>query len=87
MRMMDSTASLTRPENDRSALSKLSNGQSKRAQQPQAKAAIKKPGKPAAKKYTLDDLEQLSVLGRGNFGEVRLVRLKRSGELFALKQI
>ena len=87
MRMMDSTASLKRPENDRSALSKLSNGQSKRAQQPQSRAGIKKPGKPAGKKYTLDDFELLSALGRGNFGEVRLVRLKRSGELFALKQI
>ena len=73
--MMDSTASLARPENERSALSKLSNGQSKRAQQPQSRAGIKKPGKPAGKKYTLDDFELLSVLGRGNFGEVRLVRL------------
>ena len=68
--MMDSTASLTRPEHDRSTLSKLSNG----SKFP-VRTGINKPGKPAGKKYSMADFEKLAVLGRGNFGEVRLVRL------------
>ena len=38
-------------------------------------------------RYSTNDFEAIIKLGSGAFGTVNLVRCKRSGELFALKQI
>lgn len=40
-----------------------------------------------SKKCTVDSFETLSVLGRGYFGKVTLVKKKNTGELFAMKTI
>ena len=37
------------------------------------------------RKMRLSDFEMLRVIGRGAFGEVRLVRYKETGEIFAMK--
>ncbi|TYZ57931.1 hypothetical protein PybrP1_013218 [[Pythium] brassicae (nom. inval.)] len=39
------------------------------------------------KRLSVHDFEALAVIGRGAFGEVRLVRQKDSGEVFALKSL
>jgi serine/threonine kinase 38 len=36
---------------------------------------------------TVDDFELLTIVGRGAFGEVRIVREKSSGKLFAMKKL
>lgn len=38
-------------------------------------------------KLSVDNFEQLEIIGRGAFGEVRLVREKASGEVFAMKKL
>lgn len=38
-------------------------------------------------KVCIDDFEQLTVIGKGAFGEVRLCRAKNSGEIFAMKKL
>ncbi|XP_009776054.1 uncharacterized protein LOC107794356 isoform X1 [Nicotiana tabacum] len=38
-------------------------------------------------KVGIDDFEQLTVIGRGAFGEVRLCRFKSTGEIFAMKKL
>jgi len=38
-------------------------------------------------KLCLDDFEQLDIIGRGAFGEVRLCREKRSKEVYAMKKL
>jgi serine/threonine protein kinase len=35
----------------------------------------------------LDDFEQLDIIGRGAFGEVRLCREHRSGDVYAMKKL
>merc|ERR1719409_2565685 len=39
------------------------------------------------KKMRVEDFEPLKLIGRGAFGEVRLVRLKTTGEIFAMKKL
>merc|ERR1719493_49584 len=36
-------------------------------------------------KYTLKDFQFLDVIGRGGFGEVRIVRERKSAEIYAMK--
>ena len=38
-------------------------------------------------KLTADDFEPLTIIGRGAFGEVRLVRDKSNGQIFAMKKL
>ncbi|XP_047327411.1 serine/threonine-protein kinase tricornered [Impatiens glandulifera] len=38
-------------------------------------------------KVGIDDFEQLTVIGKGAFGEVRLCRAKNTGEIYALKKL
>ncbi|KAK6944793.1 Protein kinase domain [Dillenia turbinata] len=38
-------------------------------------------------KISVDDFELLAIIGRGAFGEVRLCREKKSGEIFAMKKL
>ncbi|XP_042477060.1 serine/threonine-protein kinase tricornered-like isoform X1 [Macadamia integrifolia] len=38
-------------------------------------------------KMGIDDFEQLTVIGKGAFGEVRLCRAKNTGEIFAMKKL
>uniref|UniRef100_A0A5B7A0X1 non-specific serine/threonine protein kinase n=1 Tax=Davidia involucrata TaxID=16924 RepID=A0A5B7A0X1_DAVIN len=38
-------------------------------------------------KVGIDDFEQLTVIGKGAFGEVRLCRAKNTGEIFAMKKL
>lgn len=37
------------------------------------------------RKMRLSDFEMLKIIGRGAFGEVRLVKYKETGEVFAMK--
>ena len=37
------------------------------------------------RKMRLSDFEMLKTIGRGAFGEVRLVKFKETGEVFAMK--
>ena len=37
------------------------------------------------RKMRLSDFEMLKTIGRGAFGEVRLVKYKQTGEVFAMK--
>ncbi|OWM70873.1 serine/threonine-protein kinase tricorner isoform X2 [Punica granatum] len=39
------------------------------------------------RKVGIDDFEQLTVIGKGAFGEVRLCRAKSTGEVFAMKKL
>ncbi|KAJ6335202.1 hypothetical protein OIU78_011939 [Salix suchowensis] len=39
------------------------------------------------RKIGIDDFEQLTVIGKGAFGEVRLCRAKDTGEIFAVKKL
>ncbi|MED6162247.1 hypothetical protein PIB30_068566 [Stylosanthes scabra] len=39
------------------------------------------------RKVGIDDFEQLTVIGKGAFGEVRLCRAKGTGEIFAMKKL
>ncbi|KAH1065609.1 hypothetical protein J1N35_030596 [Gossypium stocksii] len=39
------------------------------------------------RKIGIDDFEQLTVIGKGAFGEVRLCRAKSTGEIFAMKKL
>lgn len=39
------------------------------------------------KRYSQNDFEPLAVIGKGAFGEVRIVRLKETGEVFAMKSM
>ncbi|XP_030537869.1 serine/threonine-protein kinase tricornered isoform X2 [Rhodamnia argentea] len=39
------------------------------------------------RKVGMDDFEQLTVIGKGAFGEVRLCRAKITGEIFAMKKL
>ncbi|KAJ8772846.1 hypothetical protein K2173_028023 [Erythroxylum novogranatense] len=39
------------------------------------------------RKVGIDDFEQLTVIGKGAFGEVRLCRAKSTGEIFAMKKL
>lgn len=43
--------------------------------------------KPQVESLTIQDFEMLSVLGKGSFGAVMLVRFKKDGRVFALKII
>ena len=36
---------------------------------------------------TADDFEKLAIVGRGAFGEVRIVRMKATGKLYAMKKL
>ncbi|CAA2988645.1 serine threonine- kinase tricorner [Olea europaea subsp. europaea] len=38
-------------------------------------------------KVGIDDFEQLTIIGKGAFGEVRLCRAKSTGEIFAMKKL
>nr|XP_027093295.1 serine/threonine-protein kinase tricorner-like isoform X1 [Coffea arabica] len=38
-------------------------------------------------KVGIDDFEQLTIIGRGAFGEVRLYRAKNTGEIYAMKKL
>lgn len=38
-------------------------------------------------KFGVDDFEQLTIIGRGAFGEVRLCRARATGEIFAMKKL
>ncbi|KAK9269915.1 hypothetical protein L1049_025488 [Liquidambar formosana] len=38
-------------------------------------------------KVGIDDFEQLAIIGKGAFGEVRLCRAKSTGEIFAMKKL
>lgn len=38
-------------------------------------------------KIGIDDFEQLTIIGKGAFGEVRLCRAKNTGEIFAMKKL
>ena len=38
-------------------------------------------------KMSVDSFEQLDIIGRGAFGEVRLVRMKEGGEVYAMKKL
>ena len=38
-------------------------------------------------KLSVDDFEPLTIIGRGAFGEVRVVRKKDTGEVFAMKKL
>ena len=37
------------------------------------------------RKMKLSDFEMLKTIGRGEFGEVRIVKFKETGEVFAMK--
>ncbi|KAM7280524.1 hypothetical protein ACFE04_007658 [Oxalis oulophora] len=39
------------------------------------------------RKVGIDDFEQLTVIGKGAFGEVRLCRAKSSGDIYAMKKL
>ena len=39
------------------------------------------------KKITTKDFEPLSIIGRGAFGEVRICRIKETGEVVAMKKM
>ncbi|KAE8713425.1 Kinase family protein isoform 3 [Hibiscus syriacus] len=39
------------------------------------------------RKVGIDDFKQLTVIGKGAFGEVRLCRAKNTGEIFAMKKL
>lgn len=39
------------------------------------------------RKIGIDDFEQLTIIGKGAFGEVRLCRAKATGEIFAMKKL
>lgn len=39
------------------------------------------------KKITVKDFEPLSIIGRGAFGEVRICRVKHTGEVVAMKKM
>ena len=39
------------------------------------------------KKVTVRDFEPLSIIGRGAFGEVRICRIKATGEIVAMKKM
>ncbi|GKV10232.1 hypothetical protein SLEP1_g21630 [Rubroshorea leprosula] len=39
------------------------------------------------RKIGIDDFEQLTAIGKGAFGEVRLCRAKNTGEIFAMKKL
>ncbi|KAF8030545.1 hypothetical protein BT93_E2852 [Corymbia citriodora subsp. variegata] len=39
------------------------------------------------RKVGIDDFEQLTVIGKGAFGEVRLCRAKNTGEIYAMKKL
>lgn len=54
---------------------------SKPHKETQSKAPVKQ------KAFALDDFEFLRMLGRGSFGEVKLVRHRQTQELYALKMI
>jgi serine/threonine kinase 38 len=48
-------------------------------------AALLKAQEDRKKKYTKEDFDILGIVGRGGFGEVRVVRLRESGQVFAMK--
>lgn len=39
------------------------------------------------RKVGIDDFEQLTVIGKGAFGEVRICRAKGTGEIYAMKKL
>jgi serine/threonine kinase 38 len=39
------------------------------------------------KKITVRDFEPLSIIGRGAFGEVRICKVKATGEVVAMKKM
>lgn len=39
------------------------------------------------KRYSKDDFRPLAVIGKGAFGEVRIVQLKETGQVFAMKSL
>ena len=39
------------------------------------------------KRITIYDFESVAIIGKGAFGEVRVVRHKRSGEVLAMKKM
>ena len=39
------------------------------------------------KKITVKDFEPLSIIGRGAFGEVRICRVRETGEVIAMKKM
>jgi len=44
-------------------------------------------GSDGTRKMCVEDFEPLKIIGRGAFGEVRLVRQKSTGEIFAMKKL
>jgi len=48
-------------------------------------AALLKAQEERKKKYGKDDFDILGIIGRGGFGEVRVVRLRETGQVFAMK--
>ena len=40
-----------------------------------------------ASRMKKDDFESIDTIGRGNFGEVQVVRRKATGEIFAMKTL
>ena len=39
------------------------------------------------KRITVNDFELLQIIGRGAFGEVRICRIKETGEIVAMKKM
>ena len=75
-----STKTLIIKSNSKESVQKLeTKQQSALAKDP--KASADKP----AKKYCLEDFDTVKALGRGSFGQVKLIRHKTTHELFALK--
>lgn len=56
-------------------------------QQGRASETVSEPESGRAEALTIQDFEMLSVLGKGSFGAVMLVRFKKDGRVFALKII
>ena len=55
------------------------------AEEPDAKDVVNSVGGTDAQAVTLADFELLKVIGRGTYGKVMQVRLKGSGEVYAMK--
>ena len=51
------------------------------------KAKMLQEKKQAQRRLGVQDFDSLAIIGKGAFGEVRLVREKKSGEIYALKSM
>lgn len=49
------------------------------------RVALRRQSRQARKRITIDDFELLKIIGKGAFGQVRLVKRKDTGELLAMK--